>query len=278
VDLTSHSRERPALFIADCLVAMRALPTESVDLVYFDPPFGTGQRQRVPSQRPRQRLKQGEGDAEEEEGQRAPDASFADAWPSTEAYLEFMRARLAECWRLLKPTGSILLHCDWRHSHRLRVLLDDLCGAENFVNHLIWSYGLGGSSPRRFARKHDDILFYAKGPHYWFTAPRVAATSNRMRGLDKKATDVLDIASLNNMSRERCGWPTQKPLALLRLLVGACCPPGGTLLDPCCGSGTSLVAAVSLGRRAIGIDSNELAIAISASRLSTEGGQALPEQ
>src|SRR5690606_8589933 len=153
----------------------------------------------------------------------------------------------------LRPSASVLIHVDWRTSHRVRVLLDDLLGEDRFVNHLIWRYGLGGSSPRRFARKHDDILWYCLAPDLdYFGPPMVPATSRRMAGRLKKATDVLDIPSINNMAAERTGYPTQKPLALLELLVSACCPPGGTVLDPCCGSGTTLVAAARSGRRGVG--------------------------
>jgi DNA modification methylase len=147
-------------------------------------------------------------------------------------------------------------------------MLDEQFGIDGFVNHLIWTYGLGGSSPRRFARKHDDILFYAKGEDYFFDPPRVPATSNRMKGQMKKATDVIDIPTINNMAAERVGYPTQKPLALLELLVGACCPEGGVVLDPFCGSGTTLVAARKLGRDAIGIDINADAVAIAGGRLN----------
>ncbi len=152
--------------------------------------------------------------------------------------------------------------------HHIRLLLDDLLGEASFVNHLIWSYGLGGSSPRRFARKHDDILLYCVSPDkYFFDPPKIPATSNKMRGQMKKATDVLDIPAINNMAAERCGWPTQKPLALLSLLIGACCPPRGTVLDPFCGSGTTLVAAVAGGRSAIGMDRSPRAVSLALSRL-----------
>ncbi|MEX0876511.1 MAG: site-specific DNA-methyltransferase, partial [Phycisphaerales bacterium] len=124
-------------------------------------------------------------------------------------------------------------------------------------------------SPRRFARKHDDILFYCIRPDsYYFSPPMIPATSNRMKGQLKKATDVLDIPSINNMADERVGYPTQKPIALLELLIAACCPPGGTVLDPCCGSGTTLVAARRLGRSYIGADLNPQAVAITTRRLS----------
>jgi DNA modification methylase len=226
----------------DCTVVLGRLPDASVDLAYLDPPFNTGRTMKASA------------------------GSYDDRWASLESYLAFMADRLADLHRILKPTGSILVHCDWRTAHHLRLLLDERFGADGFVNHLIWRYGLGGSSPRRFSRKHDDILFYGRTGDYHFEPPHVPATSNRMKGRTKKATDVLDIPSINNMAAERCGYPTQKPLALLELLVGACAPPGGVVLDPFCGSGTTIVAARRLGRDAIGIDVNEEAVRIARAR------------
>lgn len=244
--------------VGDWLDFTRELAPASVDLVYADPPFNTGEVRRTP---PRAGAVG-----------RSVEAEYRDAWPSIEAWLEWLRERLVATIPALKVTGSILLHVDWRTSHRARVLLDELLGADRFVNHLVWSYGLGGSSARRFARKHDDILFYCVDPEaYWFEAPRVPATSRRMAGQLKKATDVLEIPAINNMAAERTGYPTQKPLELLRLLVRACCPPGGTVLDPCCGSGTTLVAAVMEGRRAIGCDVSETAVEVARKRLAEVG-------
>ncbi len=230
----------------DCLEVLSAWPEQLADLVYLDPPFNTGRTHR---------------------GRASSGAAYPDSWPSIGAYLEFLRPRMEAVYRVLKPRGSILLHCDWRTCHHLRLLLDELFGHRNFVNHLIWSYGLGGSSPRRFARKHDDILFYAKAEDYFFDPPRVPATSNRMKGKLKKARDVIEIPAINNMAAERVGYPTQKPLALLTLLLTACCPPGGVVLDPFCGSGTTLVAAMRSQRSFIGIDRNPEAVAIARSRL-----------
>jgi len=228
------------------------LPARSVDLLYADPPFNTGRTQTGGS------------------------GSYDDAWATTEAWVVWLRERLGATLPALEPTGSVLLHVDWRTSHHARLLLDELLGPDRFVNHLIWTYGLGGSSPRRFARKHDDILFYCVDPEkYHFEPPMVPATSQRMKGQLKKATDVIDIPSLNNMAGERTGYPTQKPLALLELLVGACCPEGGTVLDPCCGSGTTLVAAQNLGRRPIGCDRNPDAVAIARERLAATGGDSI---
>lgn len=230
--------------LADWLELVAALGPASVDLLYADPPFNTGTR------------KQGSA------------GSYADAWASIDDWLGWLDARLAATVPALKPTGLMVLHLDWRTSHRARVLLDDLLGPDRFVNHLIWSYGLGGSSPRRFARKHDDLLVYCLDPdRYWFEPPMVPATSARMAGRLKKATDVLAIPALNNMARERTGYPTQKPLALLEVVIAACCPPGGLVVDPCCGSGTTLVAAHGLGRACVGSDTNPEAVAIARRRL-----------
>lgn len=252
---------RVRVVCADWLDAAPNLEPASIDMLYADPPFNTGRRQQAQA------------------------GAFEDAWSSPANYIAWLRARLGATLAALKPSACILLHVDWRTSHHVRLLLDELLGADRFVNHLVWRYGLGGSSPRRFARKHDDILFYCIDPEaYWFEAPRVPATSRRMAGRSKKATDVidmplereaevgdvLDVPTLNNMALERVGWPTQKPLALLRMLIAACCPTNGAVLDPCCGSGTTLVAAHQLGRCAIGVDVSEHAIRIACERLESQ--------
>ena len=230
--------------IADWQTFAPTLPDGGIDLLYADPPFNTGKTQNAHA------------------------GAYSDSWASTDAWVDWLRERLVVTLPKMKPTGALLIHVDWRTSHRVRVLLDELLGEHCFVNHLIWRYGLGGSSPRRFARKHDDILFYCIDPvQYYFEPPLVPATSNRMKGQLKKATDVLDIPTLNNMASERVGYPTQKPLALLELLINACSPEGGIVFDPCCGSGTTLVAAKQLGRVGIGCDLNPGAIEMTRSRL-----------
>lgn len=237
--------EHSALAHADWADAVAALPPASIHLLYADPPFNAGRARQGPAGR------------------------YSDHWADPEAYLDWLSHRLRASIPALAPSAAILLHVDQRWSHRVRVLLDDLLGPDHFVNHLIWTYGLGGSSPTRFARKHDDILYYRLDPReYYFDPPRVPATSRRMAGRDKKATDVLDIPSINNMARERTGYPTQKPLALLSLLIDACCPPNAPVLDPCCGSGTTLIAAAQSGRPALGIDTSQDAIAVTSQRLA----------
>ncbi len=230
-------------------------------MLYADIPFNTGVTQRRPP------------NAGRVEGRAASDKpeQYADDFGTPDELVAWLRERLVATMPALRRTANVLIHCDWRTSHRVRVMLDDLLGADHFVNHLIWSYGLGGSSPRRFARKHDDIVYYAlDAEQYWFDPPMTPATSVRLKGRMKKMTDVLDVASINNMASERTGYPTQKPLELLRILVQACCPPGGVVLDPCCGSGTTLVAAIESGRNAIGIDRSAAAIETAARRLARD--------
>ncbi|MDF1809848.1 MAG: site-specific DNA-methyltransferase [Phycisphaerales bacterium] len=234
----------PHLVLCDWLTFCEQIENESLDLMYVDPPFNTGKVQSASA------------------------GAYQDSWPSTDSWVCWFEERIRATIPKLKQTGSVLIHVDWRTSHRVRVLLEEILGEEHFVNHLIWSYGLGGSSPRRFARKHDDILFYCKDPkQYYFDPPMIPATSNRMKGKLKKATDVIDIPSLNNMADERVGYPTQKPLDLLKMLIRACSPIDGTIFDPCFGSGTSLVASKILGREFVGCDLNPDALKIASDRL-----------
>lgn len=239
----------------DWLDLAASLPAKSVDLLYADPPFNTGTAKRTPPGAARVRGRSARG-------------AYNDRFASTGAFIAWLRERLDATLPALRASGNVLVHVDWRTSHHVRLLLDELLGPDRFVNHLVWAYGLGGSSPRAFARKHDDILFYCIDPaRAFFRPPMVPATSVRLRGRLKKATDVLDIPSINNMARERTGYPTQKPLALLDLLVRACCPEGGVVLDPCCGSGTTLVAAALTGRTALGFDRSPAAVRTTRTRL-----------
>ncbi|MFO0833723.1 MAG: site-specific DNA-methyltransferase [Phycisphaerales bacterium] len=246
---------------SDWLAAAAQLARESVDFVYADPPFNTGKTRSSPARAAARG--------------RECDAAYLDRWQTMGEYIAWLRERLVATLPAMRSSGVIAIHCDYRACHHIRLLLDELMGEAQFVNHLIWSYGLGGSSPRRFARKHDDILVYAiDTERYFFEPPMIPARSQRLRGKLKKATDVLDIPSLNNMAAERTGYPTQKPLELLTLLIGAFSPRGGTVLDPCCGSGTTIEAAVRLGRNAIGFDLNARAVEIATRRMMTRGSHA----
>lgn len=235
----------------DCLELLARMDPGSVDLICTDPPFATG----------RKRTGRASG---------ARTLEYEDSWPTLDAYLDWLRDRIIEMRRVLRDDGAILVHVDWRASHRIRILLDEIFGESRFVNHIVWSYGLGGSSADRFARKHDDILYYACGEDRWFDPPMVPATSRRLQGRLKKATDVLTIPSINNMAAERTGWPDQKPLALLELLVRATARPGAVVLDPFCGSGTTMVAARRHERIGLGMDRHPDAVRIARERLASE--------
>ncbi len=278
-----------SLHLGDNLPILRELPDESVNLIATDPPFNTGRHVSTHSGRP------------------AADAEFSDRWSweqdidaewlshlqehcpsavrvvetsretagkSMATYLCFMAVRLVEMRRVLKNDGSIYLHCDPTSSHYVKQLMDAIFGVNNFRNEIIWSYGLGGSSPRRYSRKHDVILFYTKSDWYTFNKPQTPAKSQRLKGRMKGATDVWDIPSLNNMAKERTGFPTQKPLALYERIIEASTDPGDLVLDPFFGSGTTLVAAERLGRQWIGIDTNSMAIDTARERLGAEGAEA----
>jgi site-specific DNA-methyltransferase (adenine-specific) len=204
----------------------------------------------------------------------------------------WLRGLLAECHRVLRPSGSLFLHLDWRASHRARVVLDEVFGEQCFRNEIIWHYGLGGGAPSdAFARKHDTILFYARSPSATFhrqRGPVTAAMDAKYAHVDehgrryqnahgrryylqggKRLDDVWELPALAPTAGERVGWPTQKPLALLERIVRAVCDPGACVLDPCCGSGTALVAAARLGLRAVGGDREAVAVELTAERLAS---------
>jgi DNA modification methylase len=238
------------LVLGDCLGAVARLPDASVDLAYADPPFFSGRTRRS-----------------------AAGGAFRDCWGGDLAgYVAWLVARVEPLRRALKPSGSLYVHLDWRAVHHVKVALDDCFGRERFLNEIVWLYGLGGSSPRHWPRKHDTLLWYAsEAGRQHFEAPRVPARSRRMAGKTKKAPDWWDIPAINNRARERLGWPTQKPEALLERIVASSCPPGGLVFDLFAGSGTAAVVAARLGRRFIACDTSSRAVAIAASRLRGAG-------
>jgi DNA modification methylase len=203
------------------------------------------------------------------------------------AYLVMMVPRLVELWRVLKPTGSLYLHCDPAASHYLKILLDAIFGARNFRNEIIWHYMTGGAGKEHYARKHDILLFYTRSDRYRFYPERIKeprsekalARAQRPKGariardnIAKLPTDVWQIPALNPMAAERLGYPTQKPLALLERVILASSDEGEVVLDPCCGCGTTIAAAQRLGRRWIGIDTAAIAIDFTRDRLRDDFG------
>lgn len=174
----------------------------------------------------------------------------------TAAYLCYMAVRLIEIRRVLKPAGSVYLHCDQTANSYIRQLMDGVFGKDNLQNEIVWSYGLGGSSPKRWSKKHDTIFFYTKSDKWHFDKPKVAARSNRMKGQEKGMTDVWDIPSLNNMANERTKYPTQKPVKLAELIISASSKPGDVVLDCFAGCAYVGVAAERQGRRWVACDIN----------------------
>lgn len=269
----------PALRIihADNLPVLRAMPERTVDLIYIDPPFNTGQRQS------RQRLRtvrDAAGDRTGFGGQRyrtvrGTSSSYADAFG--DKFLEFLEPRLREAHRVLQDDGSLFFHIDCREVHYCKVLLDDIFGRDSFMNEIIWAYDFGGRSKRRWPAKHDNILWYAKDPGAYvfdydaidripYMAPALAGPAKAARG--KTPTDVWWQTIVPTNSREKTGYATQKPLALLERIVKVHSRPGDQLLDFFAGSGTFGEAAAKHGRSCVLIDESAEAVRVMAERLA----------
>ncbi|MBV9357143.1 MAG: site-specific DNA-methyltransferase [Chloroflexi bacterium] len=242
----------------------------SVDLVYVDPPFNTGSRRAL------ERLKverAPDGDRVGFLGQRYRSVkvgtlSFDDVHDD---YLAFLEPRLVEMRRVLAPTGSLYVHLDAREAHYCKVLLDAIFGRDHFLNEIIWAYDYGGRSSRRWPAKHDNILLYVRDrQRYYFDAdavdripymaPSLVGAERAARG--KLPTDTWWQTIVPTSGAERTGYPTQKPLGILRRIVQASCPPTGLVADFFAGSGTTGAAGLELGRRFLLVDNNPAAIAV----------------
>lgn len=239
-------------------------------LVYIDPPYASHRDYVFTQTHP-------------VDGSKVSRVAFGDRWDGgMDAYVEMLRPILEGIHALLTPEGSFLLHVDPRGAPYLSILCDQIFGmgerlpeknAPGFRNELIWSYGLGGSSPTSWPRKHDNIYWYSKASDWYFHPPMTPATSQRMRGQMKKQPDVIAIATLNNMAKDRTGYPTQKPIELLQMLIGAHTPEHALVMDFFSGSGTTALAAVQTGRRALVADMSEDAIAVTRERLVRAGAR-----
>ena len=294
------------VWTGDNLDILRGINSESVDLIYLDPPFNSNKTYSAPI------------------GSEAAGAAFKDTWTlddvdeawhgeiadrdpslysimdaaglahgaSMKSYLIMMAVRLLEMRRVLKPTGSIYLHCDTTASHYLKTLMDVVFGPENARNEIVWHYRRWTGKAKRLQRLHDVVLFYTKTKDYTFNIPYdpyterslqrkqhyhtrindgdTYVTSINPRGV--RAGDVWNIPVLNSQAKERVGYPTQKPLALLDRIIKASSNPGDMVLDPFCGCATALVAAETLGRRWAGIDLSPLAVRLVGQRLRDQHG------
>jgi len=266
----------------DCLFVLKHdIPKESVDLIYLDPPFFTGKVQKGAKKWQPEAMELSFEDSKRFWSEKADEMrEKSPAWlrhiaikrPDFASYLWYMMARLDACHKVLKKTGSIYLHCDYRASHYLKMVMDEIFGDDKFRNEIVWHYTSGGVSKRRFAKKHDILFFYSKSDQYYFEQQKYKRFLDKSKGYDPRIEyfkdeesgrdyrvnimpDVwTDIGIISPNSFERFGYPTQKPEALLERIIKASSNEGDLVLDPFCGCGTAVIVASKLNRRFIGID------------------------
>ena len=286
------------LFHGDNLGFLRGINSESIDLVATDPPFNKGKDFHATPDS----LSAGASFHDRWSWERDIEGEWEDAikddWPAVQqviesanaawgrdmgAFLCYMGVRLLEIHRVLKPTGSLYLHCDPTASHYLKAMLDAIFGRKNFRNDIVWCYTGPGNVKRWFPRKHDDLLFYVKSDEAAFNPDAVRIPYKQLNvqhaeqggggiGGDLTPENVGDyvekgkipedywledrdgMSPVGRRPSERTGYPTQKPIALYRRIVEASSNPGEFVLDPFCGCATTLIAAEQAGRQWIGID------------------------
>jgi site-specific DNA-methyltransferase (adenine-specific) len=260
------------------LAALKSMPAESFQLIYIDPPFNTG-RAQVRTNRSSVSSETGnlgfQGKRYEQvvKSVLSYDDDFADYWA-------FLEPRLIEAYRLLHETGTIYLHLDYREAHYAKVLMDALFGRECFLNEIIWAYDYGGKSKSRWPAKHDTILVYVKNPEKYFfdsttvdrepyMAPGLVTPEKVARG--KLPTDVWWHTIVSPTGKEKTGYPTQKPLGILRRIISASSRPGDRVLDFFAGSGTTAQAAFELQRNFVVVDQNPESIEVITNRLNALG-------
>jgi site-specific DNA-methyltransferase (adenine-specific) len=260
----------------DGLDVLRTLPEGCAGLVYVDPPFNTGGARTglktsttADATAPRRGFAGRRYRVEQQTGPRYDDR-FDD-------YLGWLRPRLEETRRILTPQGSLYFHIDPRESHYCKILLDEIFGRACFLNEVVWAYDYGARTTRRWPAKHDVILVYVKDRRAYhfdasdvgrepYMAPRLQTPERAARG--KLPTDVWWQTIVPTSSRERTGYPTQKPLGIMRRIVAASSRPGDLVVDWCAGSGTTGAAAAELGRRFLLVDNQPAAIEVMRQRLA----------
>jgi len=265
------------LILGDCITELKKIEQDSIDLIYLDPPFFTQKTQSLSSN--------------------GKEYLFDDKWDNINVYKNYIQERLKECKKLLKNTGSIFLHCDRSASHYLRIALDEIFGVDNFQSEIIWSYKRWSNAKKGLLNGHQVIFFYSKTKKFKFNTAYTdySPTTNidqifqkRVRDKNGKTiyktlengdselmeekkgvplSDVWEIPYLNPKAKERAGYPTQKPILLLERIIKLVTNEGDTVLDPFCGSGTTLVASHLLKRKYIGIDKSNEAIELTRQRL-----------
>ena len=263
------------ILVGDNLEVLAGFDAAIFQLAYLDPPFNTGREQR---RRTLATVAHASGDRTGFQGRRyatrvLTESSYRDEFDD---YLGFLEPRLREVRRLLTQSGTLYLHIDYREAHYVKLLLDELFGRECFLNEIIWAYDYGARAKRRWPAKHDTIFVYVKDPkRYWFDseavdrepymAPGLVTAEKAARG--KLPTSVWWHTIVSPTGREKTGYPTQKPLGVLRRIVQASSRPGDWCLDFFAGSGTLGAACEELGRRYVLVDSNPEAVRVMERRL-----------
>ena len=272
--MTNDPLSGDQIHLADNLDLLRTLPDGSIPLVYIDPPFNTGRRQ---SRTRIQTVRSDDGDrvgflGRSYQTTRLGASSFADSFDD---YLAFLEPRLIEAHRVLHPAGTMYVHLDYREVHYVKVMMDVIFGRESFLNEIIWAYDYGARARRRWPAKHDNILVYVKNPAAYtfnvddidrepYMAPGLVGPEKAARG--KLPTDTWWHTIVPTVGAERTGYPTQKPLGILRRIIRASSNPGDLVLDFFAGSGTTGIAAHELGRRFLLVDQHEEALRVMATR------------
>ena len=275
------------IYCGDNLTWLKKFPDKCVDLIYLDPPFFSNRHYEVIF-----------NDGEEIR-------SFEDRWKGgINHYIEWMKDRVFELHRILKDTGSFYLHCDWHASHYLKVMCDDIFGYRNFRNEIVWCYSTSGRGKREFSKKHDVIFFYSKTNDYFWNDKEVKIPysdeyiKSHFKDKDKNSkvcrkrfdagkwriyypdegmipNDWWEISYVNSMAKERLGYPTQKPEALLERIIKASSNKDDLILDPFCGCGTTIAVAQRLQRKWIGIDVSPSACKLMKNRVEKNGARGI---
>ena len=299
--INPYEKTLDKIICGDCIEKLRYIPDDSIDLIYLDPPFFSNRNYEIVW------------------GNGVELKAYGDRWKGgISHYIGWMQPRLEQCHRVLKPTGSIYLHCDKHASHYLKVMMDEVFGEKNFQNEIIWYYGGASRVKTRFPQKHDNILFYSKSSEYNFNVQygsiedsyalsRCKEDSNGRKWVDQnlgnissklfeqmklegrvfqtktgnwrrkqyldemkgtQINDVWEIDIINSQAKERLGYPTQKPEALLEKIILASSNKGDIILDPFVGGGTTIAVAKRLKRKYIGIDVSPIACVVSYERLN----------
>jgi len=266
------------IYYSDNLEILKTLPDASIQLIYIDPPFNTGRKQ---SRKQLRTVESDQGDRTGFQGKRyATEVLGEQGYRDTfDDYLAFLESRLRESYRLLEPNGSIYFHIDYREVHYCKILLDDIFGRDAFLNEIIWAYDFGGRSKKRWPAKHDNILWYAKDPDNYifnyddiaripYMAPGLVSKEKAKRG--KLPTDTWWHTIVGTNSHEKTGYPTQKPLGIIRRIIQASSSPQGVVLDFFAGSGTIGAACLEFGREFILVDNNIEAIKVMGQRFKDQ--------